>query len=47
MRVDHRTIGLMLVVPCVLLGLLAWIYDGTPEVFDRIGPALLGSFPSW
>ena len=34
----------MLVVPCVLLGLLAWIYDGTP-VFDRIGPALLGVFP--
>ena len=25
LRVDHRTIGLMLVVPCVLLGLLAWI----------------------
>jgi len=44
LRVDHRTIGLMLVVPCVLLGLLAWIYDGTP-VFDRIGPALLGVFP--
>lgn len=44
LRVDHRTIALMLVVPCVLLGLLAWIFDGTP-VFDRIGPALLGVFP--
>jgi ABC-2 type transport system permease protein len=42
--VDHRTIGLMLVVPCVLLGLLAWIFENTP-VFDRIGPALLGVFP--
>jgi len=44
LRADHRTIALMLVVPCVLVGLLAWIYDGTP-VFDRIGAALLGVFP--
>ena len=43
-RTDHRTIGLIIVVPCVLLGLLAWIYTGTP-VFDAIGPALLGVFP--
>ena len=43
-RTDHRTIALIIVVPCVLLGLLAWIYNGTP-VFDRIGPALLGVFP--
>jgi ABC-2 type transport system permease protein len=41
---DHRTIALILVVPCVLLGLLAWVYDGT-AVFDRAGPALLGVFP--
>jgi ABC-2 type transport system permease protein len=44
LRGDHRTIALILVVPCVLLGLLAWIYDGTP-VFDRVGPSLLGVFP--
>jgi ABC-2 type transport system permease protein len=44
LRSDHRTIGLMLVVPCVLLGLLAWIFKDTP-VFDAIGPALLGVFP--
>jgi ABC-2 type transport system permease protein len=43
-RTDHRTIALILVVPCVLLGLLAWIYEGT-SIFDRIGPALLGVFP--
>lgn len=43
-RTDHRTVALVLVVPCVLVGLLAWMYDGTP-VFDRIGPALLGLFP--
>jgi ABC-2 type transport system permease protein len=45
LRGDHRTVALMLVVPCVLLGLLAWVYSDTPQVFDRIGPALLGVFP--
>ena len=43
-RHDPRTVALLLVVPCVLLGLLAWIYDGTP-VFDRLGAPLLGVFP--
>ncbi len=43
-RTDHRTIALIVVVPCVLLGLLAWVYDGSP-VFDAVGPALLGVFP--
>lgn len=42
---DHRTLGLLFVVPIVLLGLLRWIYSGTPLVFDMIGPALLGIFP--
>jgi ABC-2 type transport system permease protein len=42
---DPRTIGLMFVVPCVLLGLLAWMYQSTPHMFDRVGPALLGIFP--
>ncbi|MFI7587963.1 ABC transporter permease [Spongisporangium articulatum] len=43
-RHDPRTIALLIVVPCVLLGLLAWIYDGTP-VFDRLGAPMLGVFP--
>jgi ABC-2 type transport system permease protein len=43
-RHDPRTIGLLVVVPCVLLGLLAWIYKNTP-VFDRLGAPLLGIFP--
>ena len=44
LRHDRRTVGLMLVVPCVLVGMLAWIYKGTP-VFDQIGAPLLGIFP--
>jgi ABC-2 type transport system permease protein len=43
-RHDPRTLGLLVVVPCVLLGLLAWTFDRTP-VFDRIGAPLLGVFP--
>jgi ABC-2 type transport system permease protein len=42
---DPRTIGLIFVVPLVLLGLLAWIYNTTPWVFDNIGPTLLCIFP--
>ena len=44
LRHDHRTVALMLVVPCVLVGLLAWIYHGS-SVFDAIGAPLLGIFP--
>ena len=43
-RRDPRTIAMLLLVPCVLLSLLAWVYDGTP-VFDRVGGPLLGVFP--
>jgi ABC-2 type transport system permease protein len=42
---DPRTIALMFVVPCVLLGLLAWMYSDTPTLFDTIGASLLGIFP--
>lgn len=41
---DPRTIGLMLVVPSLLIGLIAWIFSDTP-VFDQIGPAMLALFP--
>ena len=43
-RHDRRTLALLMVVPCVLLGLLAWIYQNTP-VFDALGAPLLGIFP--
>ncbi|MFJ1703002.1 ABC transporter permease [Kitasatospora sp. NPDC088346] len=45
LRHDPRTIAMLLVVPCVLLTLLKYMYDGRPGAFDRIGPALLGIFP--
>jgi len=46
LRSDHRTIALMLLVPIVLIGLLAWVFVDSPlPIFDRIGAALLGVFP--
>jgi ABC-2 type transport system permease protein len=45
LRHDPRTLGMILVVPCVLLTLLWWIYDEGGPVFQRIGPALLALFP--
>lgn len=41
---DPRTVALLMVAPSLLIGLMAWIFDGTP-VFDQIGPAMLGLFP--
>lgn len=43
-RHDPRTIGLLLVVPSLLIGLMAWLFDDT-DVFAQIGPAVLGLFP--
>ncbi|WP_413332857.1 ABC transporter permease [Brevibacterium sp. GP-SGM9] len=43
-RNDPRTIALLLVVPSLLIGLVAWIFDET-NVFATIGPAILALFP--
>ena len=46
LRRDHRTLALMLVVPCVLMTLLWWMFQDLPgDTFDRIGPGLLAIFP--
>lgn len=45
LRHDPRTIGLLLGVPMVLFGLVAWMFHGTPQVIDRFGPILVGFFP--
>jgi len=46
LRRDHRTVGMLLVVPCVLMTLLWWMFrDSAPVVFDRLGPGLLALFP--
>ena len=45
LRGDPRTVALLLVVPCLLMTLLRYVYDAQPFVFDRIGPMLLVLFP--
>lgn len=46
LRRDHRTLAMLLVLPCLLISLMWWMYDdANPLLFDRIGPALLAMFP--
>jgi ABC-2 type transport system permease protein len=43
-RHDPRTIALLVLVPSLLIGLMAWIFVNS-TVFESIGPALLALFP--
>jgi ABC-2 type transport system permease protein len=45
LRRDPRTVALLLIVPCVLVALLKYLFVDEPAVFDRIGGPLLGLFP--
>ena len=45
LRRDHRTVAMLLVVPCVLLTLLWWMFDRNDLVFNQFGPPLLALFP--
>ncbi|MFE7515095.1 ABC transporter permease [Streptomyces sp. NPDC057540] len=45
LRHDPRSIALMLLVPCLMLFLLRYVFDGSPQTFDGIGASLLGIFP--
>jgi ABC-2 type transport system permease protein len=44
LRHDHRTLGLLIAVPSLLMILLRYVLD-QPFAFDRFGPVLLGVFP--
>ncbi len=45
-RRDRRTVAMLLVVPCVLISLLWWMFSEMPgDLFDRFGPGLLSIFP--
>ena len=46
LRRDHRTLAMLLVLPCALMSLLWWMFDGLPgEGFSSLGPALLALVP--
>ncbi|WP_067481036.1 ABC transporter permease [Actinomadura hibisca] len=44
LRHDHRTLGMLVGVPSLLMILLRYVFD-RPERFDALGPLLLGLFP--
>ncbi|MBL1107133.1 ABC transporter permease [Streptomyces sp. 5-8] len=45
LRHDPRTIALMILIPCLMLILLRYVFDASPRTFDSIGASLLGAFP--
>jgi ABC-2 type transport system permease protein len=46
LRRDHRTLAMLLVLPCALMSLLWWMFDGLPgDGFSRLGPSLLALIP--
>jgi len=45
-RRDHRTLAMLMVLPCLLITLLWWMFHDLPgDTFDRLGPGLLAIFP--
>ncbi|MGZ4437521.1 MAG: ABC transporter permease, partial [Nocardioidaceae bacterium] len=48
LRRDHRTLAMLLVLPCVVLTLPWWMFDGSAlgaVGFDHLGPPLLALIP--
>jgi ABC-2 type transport system permease protein len=46
LRRDRRTSAMLLLLPCILITLLWWIFQDMPgSLFDRFGPGLLAMFP--
>lgn len=45
LRADKRTIALIVVLPCLLIGLIAWMFEDNEMVLDQFGPVLVGIFP--
>jgi ABC-2 type transport system permease protein len=45
LRHDPRTVALVLLVPCLLMTILRFVYEGRHAVFDAAGAPLLSLFP--
>jgi ABC-2 type transport system permease protein len=45
LRRDHRTLAMLIVLPCVVLTLLWWMFNGSGAGFDALGPPLLSLIP--
>jgi ABC-2 type transport system permease protein len=45
LRHDPRTVAMLLLMPCVVLALLRWMFDADPASFDTLGPTLVAIIP--
>lgn len=46
LRRDHRTLAMLLVLPCVVMSLLWWMFQDLPGLgFGKLAPALLALIP--
>ena len=45
LRRDHRTMALVIVLPCVLITLLKYVFNRDQAVFNILAPMILGIFP--
>ena len=45
LRRDHRTLAMLLAMPCLILALLWWMFDGNGRGFSALGPPLLALIP--
>jgi ABC-2 type transport system permease protein len=45
LRRDPRTLALLLVVPCLLMVILRYAFEEQEQVFQRVGPPLVGLLP--
>jgi ABC-2 type transport system permease protein len=45
LRHDHRTLAMLVLLPCLVLTLLWWMFKDVSIAFDHLGPALLALIP--
>jgi ABC-2 type transport system permease protein len=46
-RHDPRSMAMIVAVPCLILGLIAWMFHDKPQVIDQWAPLLLAIFPAF
>lgn len=46
LRRDHRTVAMMILLPCLLVTLMWWMFLDNEATFDRVGGAMLAVFPA-
>lgn len=42
---DHRTLAIAIVVPCVLVVILKYLFEKQPQLFNGVAPVILAIFP--